>query len=476
MILQTIIHLLLVSQFIYLLNLIATNLSSMFFILFALRDMMLSYFTERSNLIQNYLNSQSHLPISILVPAYNEETTIAQTLHSLLNIEFNEFEVIVINDGSTDYTLDRLMDEFHLYPIEMPRRLPIPHKKIYTVYHSHLYHNLVVIDKENGGKSDALNAGINLSSYPLFCTLDADTILNRDSILKAVLRFSQDGTTIATGGTIGILNGSALTPKHTVVRHLPRRLIEQMQIIEYTRGFLAGRTFWAAINGLLIVSGAFGIFRKDIVMAIDGYRHTIGEDLDLLIRMRRYCYQENKPHRVSYLPDIMCWTQAPSDYPSLLKQRNRWHRGLIETLYHNRSMIFNPKYGVVGLVTLPYYLLIEALNPLVTFVGVISVIALYLFNLINPDTILLFFVLEFVWGIALNILSFWLEIFLESSFKTTEILRLIMTSMLEPFYYKPLIKMEQLIATFTFMNTHWGEIRRHQIHAQKSTFSQKWAA
>jgi len=473
MIIQTIIHLLLVSQFVYLINLIATNLSSMFFIVFALRDMMLTYFTERSNLIHSYLNSQSHLPISILVPAYNEETTITQTLHSLLNIEFNEYEVIVINDGSTDFTLDKLIDDFDLYPIEMPQRLPIPHNKIYTVYHSHIYYNLVVIDKENGGKADALNAGINLSSYPLFCTLDADTILNRDSILKAVLRFSQDGTTIATGGTIGILNGSSLTRKHTVVRRLPSLLIEQMQIIEYTRGFLAGRTFWAAINGLLIISGAFGIFRKDIVMAIKGYRHTIGEDLDLLIRMRRYCYQENKPHRVSYLPDIMCWTQAPSDYPSLLKQRNRWHRGLIETLYFNRSMIFNPKYGVIGLVTLPYYLLIEALNPLVTFIGVISIIILYLLGYINPDTVLLFFFLEFVWGISLNILSFWLEIFLENSFRTVEILRLLFASLLEPFFYKQMIKMEQLIATFTFMNTHWGEIRRHQIGSQKSSFSRR---
>jgi len=470
---ETIVHLLLVTQFLYLVNLVATNLSSMVFIVFALRDMMLTYFTERSNLIQNYLNSQSHLPISILVPAYNEETTISQTLHTLLNIEFNEYEVIVINDGSTDFTLDKLIDDFNLYPIESPKRLPIPHKNIYTVYHSHIYYNLVVIDKENGGKSDALNAGINVSKYPLFCSLDADTILNRDSILKAVLLFSQDGTTIATGGTIGILNGSSLTPEHTLIRRLPKRLMEQMQIIEYTRGFLAGRTFWAAINGLLIVSGAFGIFRKDIVMAINGYRKTIGEDLDLLIRMRRYCYEENKPHRVSYFPDIMSWTQIPSDYSSLLKQRNRWHRGLIETLFHNRKMIFNPRYGVIGLLTLPYYLLIEALNPLITFLGVIAVTILYLVGLINPDTIVLFFVLEFVWGITLNILSFWLEVFLESSFKTTEILRLILASILEPFYYKPLIKMEQLIATFTFMNTQWGDIRRHQIHATKSPFAQR---
>jgi len=468
---QTILHLLIVSQLLYLLNLIATNLSSTVFIFYALRDMILGYFTEKSNLIQSYIRSETHLPISILVPAYNEETTIIQSVRALLNIRFNEYEVIVINDGSGDGTLEELKKAFKLYPIEVPRRLPIEHQNVRRIYHSPLFSRLVVIDKENGGKSDALNAGINMSRYPLFCSLDADTILNSDSILKAVLLFSQDGTTIATGGTIGILNGSTLDEKHRIHRALPRRWIEKMQIIEYTRGFLAGRTFWAAVNGLLIVSGAFGIFRKDIVMAIGGYRHTIGEDLDLLIRMHRYCYEEKKPHRVSYLPDIMCWTQAPADYASLLKQRNRWHRGLIETLYYNRSMLFNPRYRIIGLVTLPYYFLIEALNPLITFFGVVSIIVLYLYGLINRDTILLFFMLEFVWGISLNILSFWLEIFIRHSFNTTETLRLFLNSLIEPFYYKPLIKMEQLIATFTFMNTQWGDIRRHKMQ-QKNHSSQ----
>jgi cellulose synthase/poly-beta-1,6-N-acetylglucosamine synthase-like glycosyltransferase len=463
MIVQTVLHILIVSQLLYLLNLIATNLSSTVFIFYALRNMILTYFTEKSNLIQNYILSETHLPISILVPAYNEETTIIQSVTALLNIKFNEYEVIVINDGSGDATMEKLKNAFDLYPIEIPRRLSVSHRQINQIYHSYTFPHLVVVDKENGGKSDALNAGINLSKYPLFCSLDADTILNSDSILKAVLLFSQDGTTIATGGTIGILNGSTLDEQHRVHRSLPRKLIEKMQIIEYTRGFLAGRTFWATVNGLLIVSGAFGIFRKDIVIAINGYRHTIGEDLDLLIRMRRYCYLEKKPHRVSYLPDIMCWTQAPADYSSLLKQRNRWHRGLIETLYYNRSMLFNPRYGVIGMVTLPYYFLIEALNPLVTFLGVISIIILYLFGLINRDTILLFFMLEFAWGISLNILSFWLEIFIKHTFRTGETLRLILNGLVEPFYYKPLIKMEQLIASFTFMNTHWGDIRRHTM-------------
>jgi cellulose synthase/poly-beta-1,6-N-acetylglucosamine synthase-like glycosyltransferase len=381
--------------------------------------------------------------------------------------------VIAINDGSTDGTLRLMREAFDLYPVPLPRKLPLKHKDIRRVYHSRIHPRLVVVDKENGGKSDALNAGINLSRYPIFCTLDADTILNRDSILKAVLLFSQKGTTIATGGTIGVLNGSEVDQYHRVHRRLPKRLIERMQIIEYTRGFLAGRTFWSAFNGLLIVSGAFGIFRKDIVMAIDGYRHTIGEDLDLLVRMRRHCYRNGIEHTISYLPDIMCWTQAPSDYASLLKQRNRWHRGLIETLFHNRAMMFNPLYGVVGMVTLPYYFLIEALNPLVTGLGAVAIVLLYLAGLVNHETILLFFVLEFVWGIALNIFSFWLDIFLMHKFRLREIVTLVLDSFLEPFYYKPLVKMEQLIATFTFMNTHWGEIKRHDIDKQEFAEEEK---
>ena len=463
MISHYLIQLLILSQIIYLINLVVTNVSSMFFIFYTLPGVIVNYFTERTGLIRNFIRTQTHLPVSILVPAYNEETTIIDSVKSLVNIRFNEYEIIIINDGSEDATLLKLKEEFKLYPVPTPKYLPIEHAEIHQVYRSLLHENMTVVDKENAGKADALNSGINLSRYPLICSIDADTLLNRDSILKAVLLFTQDERIIATGGSIGISNGSNFDADNNIHLSLPNRLMERMQIIEYARAFLAGRTFWSAINGMLIISGAFGIFRKDIVMDINGYRQTTGEDLDLLIRMRRHCYDRKLPHRVRFLPDIMCWTQTPSDYNSLLKQRNRWHRGLIESLYHNRSMIFNPRYGVIGLLTMPYYLLIEALNPLITFLGSISIIILYFAGLVNQDTIILFFMLEFIWGMALNIFSFWLEIFVQYSYRTRQIFRLVLDSMLEPFYYKPLIKMEQLIATFTFMSSKWEKAHRHEI-------------
>jgi cellulose synthase/poly-beta-1,6-N-acetylglucosamine synthase-like glycosyltransferase len=468
---QTLIQLLLVSQILYLINLVVTNATSMVFIIFALPRVVINYFTERAGLIRNFIRSQTHLPVSILVPAYNEEKTITETVGALLNTDFGEYEILVINDGSSDRTLEVLKEAFQLYLAPTPSYLPLPHERIRHTYHSHLSDRLIVVDKENGGKADALNAGINLSRYPLFCSIDADTIPNRDAILKGAFHFSRDSRVIAVGGSINVINGSRIDSDLEIHLSVPKRMIERMQIIEYTRAFLAGRTFWSAINGMLIISGAFGIYRKKTVIAVRGYRKTIGEDLDLIIRMRRHCYEMGERHRVLFLPDIMCWTQAPSDYASLLTQRNRWQRGLIESLYHNRGMIFNPRYGAVGLVTLPYYLFVEALNPLITFLGSISIVLLYLAGLINQDTIILFFVLEFVWGMALNIFSFWLEIFVRNSYGTRRVFHLLWDSMLEPFYYKPMIKAEQLIATFTFMNSKWGQARRHKIEQRNEAES-----
>ncbi len=464
---QHLIYTLLAFQILYLLNLLITNLSSMIFIILAIPKMVINYFTEHTGLIKNYIRSQTHLPVSILVPAYNEETTILKTVETLLELDFSEYEIIVINDGSSDQTLKILHEHYKLYMVPIPFYLPLKHKKIRHIYRTPLYESLIVVDKENGGKADALNVGINISRYPLFCSIDADSITDKEAILKAALQFSLDERVIAVGGSINILNGSQIDEEHNIHPAIPKLTIERMQIIEYARAFLAGRVFWSAINGMLIVSGAYGLFRKDIVKAIGGYRHTIGEDFDLVLRMRRYCYDKKIKHRVIFLPDTMSWTQAPSDYHSLLKQRNRWQRGLIECLFHNRSMIFNPRYGSVGLIALPYYLIVEALNPLIVFLGSLSITLFYLAGIINEETLTLFFFLEFVWGMALNIFTFWLKIFRRTPYSTLSIILLLWDSILEPLYYKPLIKMEQFIATFNFMNAEWGQIKRHEISSSK---------
>ncbi len=454
---------LLLFQFVYLINLVLTNITSTLFVFYSLFDVSKNYFTKRTALLKSVAKNRVYLPVSILMPAYNEELTVINSAKSLLNIDFEEYEVIVINDGSKDNTFKKLQEAFELYPVAAPSELLLKHAAIRQVYRSPHYKNLTVIDKENGGKADALNAGINLSRYPLFCSIDADTILEQDSLLRTSLLFIQDERVIAAGGHIGISNGSSFDKNHKIHLGLPSRFIERIQIIEYARGFLAGRTFWSAINGLLIVSGAFGIFRKDLVVKIGGYRHTIGEDFDLVIRMRRYCYDYKIPHKVSFIPEIMCWTQAPTDSNSLFKQRNRWQRGLIESLFYNKKMILNPRYGITGLITLPYYLFIEIFNPLIAFMGAISILLLYLAGFINQNTILLFFILEFVWGMALNIFALWLIIFIRESYSFKIILRFTLDCMLEPFGYKPVTKMEQLIATFTFLNREWGEIQRHKI-------------
>jgi len=451
-------------QLIYLLYLIITNVSATLLILISLKKLILEYYNNSQYIMRKIIESHIYRPVSIIVPAYNEEQTLIASINSFMRLHFPEFEVIVVNDGSNDNSMEKLKKEFQLISTIIPKRLLLSHQKIRGVYKSELYSNLIVIDKENGGKADALNSGINLSQYPLFCCVDADSILEERSILSAMESFVKDRSVVAVGGTVGILNGSQIENNRVTKRILPKRFIESVQVMEYLRGFLSGRTGWEQMNALLIVSGAFGIFRKDIVMKINGYRHTIGEDFDLLVRMRKYCYDNKIEHKVSFIPETMCWTQAPSDFTSLLKQRNRWHRGLLETLYHNRKMILNPKYKIIGMLSLPYFILIEAAGPIITFLGVISLIVLYIYGTINKDTILLFFMLEFVWGISLNILSVSMDIFTLHAYQNfSSLIKLLWLGILEPFIYRPAIKVEQFMASFNFFNANWGEIKRSSI-------------
>jgi len=461
---ESLINILIAGQIIYLIYLILTNLSMTFFIVISLKRLMEYFYSDSDILASKIINSNNYQPISILVPAYNEEKTIVSSVTALTRLHFPQYEVIVLNDGSSDKTLQRLIDAFDLIPSDQKPHLSIRHNPIKNIYRSRFYDNLIVVDKENGGKADGLNCGINISKYPLFCCVDADSILEYDSILKTILLFNDDKNIIAAGGMVGILNGSIVENSKVIERKVPKKQIEAFQIIEYSRGFLSGRTAWEQMNALLMISGAFGIFSKEMVKNIGGYRHTIGEDFDLVVRMTKYCFDNNIKHSIGFVPDIVCWTQAPSDYTSLLKQRNRWQRGLMETLYHNRKMIFNPKYKKIGLIAIPYFIFIEALSPFITFIGILSIIILYIYNLINKDAIIVFFLLEFAWGIIINISSITLDFFTKHRIKNIfDIYKLLALSFLEPFYYRPLIKAENLLASFNFLNTSWGKIKRKSI-------------
>ncbi|MFY7752149.1 MAG: glycosyltransferase family 2 protein, partial [Exiguobacterium acetylicum] len=310
-------------------------------------------------------------PVSILVPAYNEEYTIVSSVQALLALDYPEHEVLVINDGSKDGTMDELFRAYELEKeIQYPRIL-IGSKPVKQVYRSRIDSRLIVIDKENGGKADALNAGIDYSSYPYFCSLDADSILERDALLKVMKPIVEsDEEVVATCGSIFLVNGCTIEGGEIVEIRTPKQRIVLMQMIEYFRAFLFGRLGLSRFNILLIVSGAFGLFQKNIVVQAGGYKEgLVGEDMELVVRLHRYMKENKLDKRIEYVPAPVCWTQAPESMEVLRSQRTRWHRGLAETLWTHKRMIGNPKYGSVGSVSMLYFFLIELLGPIVELIG-----------------------------------------------------------------------------------------------------------
>ncbi len=451
-------------QLFILLYFVAVNTIYTFFIVISLVHTFRSMILVRKENLEMMFSSVLYRPISIIVPAYNEEETIVANLKSLLKLHYPEFEVVVVNDGSTDGTMEELRKSFRLVRVSRPVRLVLYHKPIRDVYISLDYPNLIVVDKENGGKADALNCGINVCNYPLFCCIDADSLLEESALLRASRLFVEDKRVIATGGTVRVLNGSVVKGGRVVEIRAPKRWIETFQVIEYVRGFLSGRTAWNIFNSLLIISGAFGIFRKDMVMEVGGYRHTVGEDMDLVVRLHKHCMDKRIPYRIVFTPDPICWTQVPSDLKSLLKQRNRWHRGLIDSLWHSKVMFLNPKYGWIGMLGFPYFVFVEALGPLVEFVGYLSVVLFYVFGLLNRDFALLFFLVAFGWGVLISIGSILLDNLLYRRYGSLrDIVKLMFYSVLEMFGYRQLIVMERFVATFQFRYRSWGKPRRRKI-------------
>ncbi len=280
-----------------------------------------------------YEDSENLMPISLIIPAYNEQENIVQNVRSLMKLNYPSFEIVVINDGSTDRTAELMVNSFHMSPIETSIRSQIPTRHIRKVYYSRKYPNLLFVDKDNGGKSDALNAGINISSYPLFTCLDADSRIEKDALLKLSLEFLKDSRTVVSGGLVRIANGSRIVNGELKGFTMPKKLVERFQIVEYYRSFLMGRVFWGATNSLLIVSGAFGLFRKQTVIDVGGYKtNTIGEDMEIVVRIHRYMRKNRKKYRISFNELAVCWTQGPMSIRDIRSQRRRWQIGLMDTL------------------------------------------------------------------------------------------------------------------------------------------------
>lgn len=453
-------------QIIILMYFLFTNLTYTIFTLISLKDIRTYSATVANQGIRNILAGIYYRPVSILVPAYNEQLTIEKSLKALLSLKYPEYEVVVVNDGSTDATMAVLTEKFGLVRLDRPFKRVLKHAPIRGIYGSVDNPNLIVIDKDNGGKSDALNAGLNVADFPIYCCIDADSLLEKDALVKASRLFMEDKEVIATGGIVRTLNGCKVSEDGIVTEiNTPKKMIENFQAVEYTRGFLSGRTSWNSFQSLLIISGAFGVFRKDLVMEIGGYRtDTVGEDMDLVLRLHRHCCDKKIKYKVIFIPDPVCWTQVPNDLTSLLRQRNRWHRGLIESLIHSRKLFLNPRYGAVGLLGFPYFIIIEALGPVIEVTGYAGLVLFYLLGYLSRDFAILFFFLAILTGIWINLGSILLDNLIFKRYNgVKDIIKLSVYGMLEFFGYRQLIVMERFLATFQFWKKGWGKLRRHEI-------------
>jgi len=375
-------------------------------------------------------------PVSIIIPAYNEANVILRSVKSALAVNYPFFEVIVVNDGSTDETLRLLIDEFNLRKIDLIYREHIKTEKVIAFYFNPAIPNLTVIDKENGGKADALNCGINFSHYPYFCSVDADSVLERDALLRLMTPVIESPIpVVACSGVVRVLTRG--NKSHGEIE-LPKKGILIFQIVEYLRAFLFGRVGLDFLNGILILSGAFSMFNKSSVIAVGGYsRESITEDMEIVLKLHKYCRENKLPYSIRFIPDPICWTEAPEDLKNLSKQRIRWHIGLLQTLFKYKRMTFNPRYGTLGLLIVPYFLLFEAFGPVIEFLGYIAIPLSYLLDIINFEFFLLFLFLAFIYGVLLSVGSVLLEEVTYRRYpKWSHLLKLLIYAVLENFGYR----------------------------------------
>ena len=413
-------------------------------------------------------------PISILVPAHNEEKSICPAVRNLLDLDYPGTEIIIINDGSSDKTLQRIQEGFCLRPV---RTVYVPQAKTAPVrglYRSEVDPRLVVVDKESGGsKADAVNAGLNAATAPYVCVVDADSVLERDALLRIMVPVLADPKrVVAVGGIVRVLNGSEVEGGRIRRVRLPRKSIEAIQVVEYLRAFLIGREAWARGNMLMIISGAFGVFRTDLVRTVGGYRASaIGEDFDLVARFHRYLRDNHADYQVQFVPDPVCWTEVPSDLRSLARQRSRWQKGLLDVLWPNRDMLFRRRYGRIGWLALPYLWLFELLAPVVEIGGLITIALAAWLNVLSPDFFLQF--LFFGWAFA-TMISIGSVLQEELTYKRyndwRDVARLVNLCFLEHFPYRQLHMLWRLQGLWQYLrgDMTWKPLKRQGLE-QAST-------
>jgi len=417
--------------------------------------------------IRLYEESDNMVPISILVPAHNEDKTVVETIKSLLALEFSTYEIIIINDGSTDTTLQSIIEAFELNEITFPAKISIETKPVRGVYYNPEYPKIWLIDKENGGKADALNAGINIAHYPYFVSLDADSLLNSDSLVRIALAFMENRYTVAVGGIIRVANGSEIKNGKVIKLNLPKNRFAMFQIVEYMRAFLVGRVGWSILNTILIISGAFGAFKKDVAIKVGGYTtNTVGEDMDIVIKLHKYMSEKKYKYKITFLPDPICWTQVPESFRDLYRQRRRWQIGLMDALKRNKVMMLNFKYGISGMLAMPYFFLFELAAPMIEAIGWIVIPLSYFLGILSFKFFVTYFLAATVFGVILSIGSLIIEEFTLNKYtKLRDFFRLCLYSVIENFSYRQLTVMFRVIGILGFKKYQhsWDSLKRKKF-------------
>ncbi len=394
-------------------------------------------------------------PVAILIPVYNEEDVVLMSIRSALAADYPFFEVVVINDGSSDGTLKRVIDEFRLRKIDRVYRKFLPSQPVKRFYYNIETPNLIVVDKERGGKADALNCGINVSRSPYFCSVDADSLLEKNALIRVMTPLLESSVpVVASGGVVRVLNGLRVRDWTTIQEiDLPKNPLLLFQIVEYIRGFLFGRVGWDVLNSLLILSGTFSLFHKATVVETGGFRTgNVSEDMDMIVRLHKHLLKAGKPYRIRFVSDPICWTEVPGTLAMLARQRRRWHLGLIQSIWQNREMVLNPRFGRIGMVVIPYYILFEIMGPVIEVLGYFFVVLSYAAGILDMDFLQLFFILAIFYGVFLSTAAIFLE---ELTFrrypKWRHLFKLLLYGVFENFGYRQLNSFWRLQALLRYL-------------------------